>query len=368
MEDLAVIDPEFWLDRSVFITGHTGFKGAWLSLWLSKLGARVHGFSLAPTTEPNFFDLCRVVQCCESHTVGDVRDRQAISSALASANPSVVFHLAAQPLVRESYRDPVFTLETNILGVVNVLEIARSIPSVRAVLNITTDKCYENRETHQPYREGDSLGGHDIYSASKACSEIISSSYRRSFLALENKHLATARAGNVIGGGDWSLDRLLPDFFRAVERGECVQIRSPKAIRPWQHVLQVLWGYVTLAQCLHNHGERFSGAWNLGPDVIDSKPVQWIMDSLCAAVSGASWKIDSSFAPHEAELLSLDSSKARDELGWRMIWNLSRAISETIGWHEAHRAGLNMYQYSLDQIDLFMAEARENYGESIQRT
>ncbi len=360
-----MINQDFWLNRSVFITGHTGFKGAWLSLWLSQLGAHVHGFSLAPETKPNFFDVCGVDGYLESHTIADIRDSRAVSAALKSANPSIVFHLAAQPLVRQSYRDPVFTLETNVLGVVNVLEAARHVSSVRAVLNVTTDKCYENLETRRPYREGDALGGHDIYSASKACSEIISSSYRRSFLALEDKHLATARAGNVIGGGDWSVDRLLPDFFRAVEKGECVRIRSPKAIRPWQHVLQVLWGYVTLAQYLYNHGNDYSGAWNLGPDAIDSKPVQWIMDSLCAAVPGASWMVDSSFAPHEAELLSLDSAKAREALGWRMIWNLSRAITETINWHEAHRAGMNMHEYSLRQIGLFMADARESYGESI---
>lgn len=366
LEDLAVIDPKFWLDRSVFITGHTGFKGAWLSLWLSNLGARVHGLSLVPETEPNLFDVCALARCFESHTIADVRDRQAVSTALKSANPSIVFHLAAQPLVRKSYADPVFTLETNILGVVSVLEAVRGVPSVQAVLNVTTDKCYENRETCRPYREGDSLGGYDIYSASKACSEIISSSYSRSFLALENKHLATARAGNVIGGGDWSVDRLVPDFFRAVRRGEPVRIRSPKAIRPWQHVLQVLWGYLTLAQRLHNHGAEYSGAWNLGPDSVDSRPVQWIMDSLCAAVPGASWATDSSSAPHEAVLLSLDSSKARENLGWRMIWNLSRAITETISWHDAHAAGVDMYEYSLGQIDLFMAEARESYGESIQ--
>ncbi len=312
-----MVSSGFWQDRNVFLTGHTGFKGGWLSIWLEQLGARVHGYSLQPPTEPSLFEAAGVEDVLASHTIGDVRDRDALSSAMASAEPQLIFHMAAQPLVRYSYSEPVETYSTNVMGTVNVLDAARTAPSVRAIVNITSDKCYENREWDRPYREDDAMGGHDPYSSSKGCAELVAQAYQRSFFG-EEKWLASVRAGNVIGGGDWAADRLLPDFFRAIDAGQPLTIRSPNAVRPWQHVLEPLSGYMLLAEALMESGDAFSGGWNFGPDDGDVWSVRQIVDFLFPDGEG----VNLSNAPqlHEANMLKLDSNKARDRLGWKPAW------------------------------------------------
>jgi CDP-glucose 4,6-dehydratase len=344
---------EFWRNRTVFITGHTGFKGGWLSLWLTSLGAKVHGFALPAPSEPNFFEACQIKQRLSGHSIGDIRDRAALARALSAANPEVVFHLAAQPLVRDSYLDPIFTVETNVVGTLNLLELCRNSSGIKALVNVTTDKCYENQETTRPYNEHDALGGYDCYSASKACSEIITSAYRRSFLSSTSIGLASARAGNVIGGGDWSRDRLIPDFFRAIQNGSTLNIRSPDSIRPWQHVLEVSRGYIMLAERLTNEGQDYAEAWNFGPAPSDSRTVGWIVDNLCHLVPGASWVVDPAPKPHEANLLTLDSSKALKRLNWRSTWSLATALAKTAEWYSAFYMGEDMLKLSLEQITSF---------------
>lgn len=353
VEDMAVMTPDFWRGRSVFITGHTGFKGAWLSLWLAHRGAKVFGYSLPPPTNPSLFEVCRVHEHLAGHRIGDVRDRDSLAQALRESDPEILFHLAAQPLVRESYVDPLFTVETNVLGTLNVLELSRNLKNLRAVVNVTTDKCYDNRETSTPYKESDSLGGYDCYSASKACSEILTSAYRRSFLSAHGVHVASARAGNVIGGGDWSRDRLIPDFFRAVQSGTPLRIRYPDSIRPWQHVLEVLRGYLMLAESLSTHGEEFAEAWNFGPDSSESQTVGWVIDNLCSAIPGASWIVDDAPKPHEAALLTLDSSKSKQRLHWQPTWPLATTLAATTEWYSAYYRGEDMLKRSLHQISLF---------------
>jgi CDP-glucose 4,6-dehydratase len=355
MDGLEVSAADFWRGRSVFITGHTGFKGAWLSLWLSTLGAKVYGFSLPPPTEPSLFDVCHISNRVAGHSIGDIRDRAALSRSLHEADPEVIFHLAAQPLVRNSYTDPIFTMETNVVGTLNLLELSRERKNLRAIVNVTTDKCYENRETRTPYKEEDSLGGYDCYSASKACSEIITSAYRRSFLSAQDVRVATARAGNVIGGGDWSQDRLIPDFFRAAQSGTTLRIRYPDSIRPWQHVLEVSRAYMTLAEKLLSHEESFAEAWNFGPDPSDSGSVGEIVDNLCSLVPNTSWAVDESEKPHEAALLTLDSSKSKQRLNWSTTWSLSTALAKTAEWYNAYYRGEDMLQISLDQMAVFAA-------------
>lgn len=341
---------KFWQGKRVFVTGHTGFKGPWLALWLADMGAEVHAFSLPPPTQPHMFGICDVPSRLRSNTMADIRDGAALLAAMRAARPDIVLHLAAQTLVRPSYADPVETFSINVMGTVNVLEAVRQTPGIQAVVNVTTDKCYENREWVWAYRETEAMGGHDPYSSSKGCSELVTSSYRRSFLDAAGTQLASARAGNVIGGGDWAKDRLIPDFLRALDAGVTLTIRSPKATRPWQHVLEPLSGYLTLAERLCTGGRDFAEAWNFGPEESDARPVQWIVERLCSLVPGSSYEVDKSPQPHEANYLKLDSSKAKAGLGWRPRWNLETALANTLSWHSAWRRGEDMAAVSLAQV------------------
>ncbi|MDQ2733491.1 MAG: CDP-glucose 4,6-dehydratase [Pseudomonadota bacterium] len=344
------MNPAFWRGKKVFVTGHTGFKGSWLSLWLSSAGAQVHGYSTAPPTEPNLFNVAHVEDALASHVIGDVRDGDAIKRVMAAAAPEVVFHLAAQSLVRYSYLEPAETYAVNVLGTVNVLEAIRACASVRSVVNVTTDKCYANREWLWGYREYEPLGGRDPYSSSKACSELVTVAYRDSFFAKANVAIATGRAGNVIGGGDWALDRLIPDFFRALDEARTLEVRFPDATRPWQHVLEPLSGYLMLAEQLALEGQRRAAGWNFGPADEDARPVRWILDHLCTQIPGAGWHNIAGEHVHEAGYLKLDSSKARGELRWRPRWTLAHALETTLDWHRAWRDGQDMRDVCLAQI------------------
>jgi CDP-glucose 4,6-dehydratase len=343
----------FWKDKTVFLTGHSGFKGGWIAHWLYELGASVHGYSLGLPTQPNFFTETQLQKRLAQSSFGDIRDLAALTSVLKQAKPDIIIHMAAQPLVRESYKTPVETFAANVMGTVNLLEAALQIGTAKAIVSITTDKCYENKEWLWPYRESDRLGGHDPYSASKACAEIAASAYRDSFLADANIHLASVRAGNVIGGGDWAIDRLIPDFLRTLDAGKTLTIRSPNAVRPWQHVLEPLSGYLMLAEKLYEQGEEFSEAWNFGPNDEDAKSVGWIVEKLCAQIFGACWKTESVKQPHEAGLLKLDSSKAKTKLGWTPRWGLETALSKTIEWHQAWRNREDMAVITTQQIQAY---------------
>ncbi len=350
---------EFWRGKRVFITGHTGFKGGWLALWLNDMGAKVYGYALRPPSEPNFYTVGKLNQLFARSTIADVRDADALTRAIQAAQPDVILHLAAQPLVRYSYVAPVDTFAINVMGTVNLLEAARKTKSVKAIVNVTTDKCYENREWIWPYREIEAMGGFDPYSSSKACSELITAAYRRSFLESAGVHLASARAGNVIGGGDWATDRLIPDFFRALGTRQALTIRSPMATRPWQHVLEPLSGYLVLAEKLFTEGADFAEAWNFGPDDNDAKPVQWMVDYLCAQVPGAVWKSDTASQPHEASMLKLDSAKAKSKLSWQPRWDLKTTLDITLAWHLAWKDGVDMNACSLQQIHAYEGAARK---------
>lgn len=319
-------------NRRVFITGHTGFKGSWLSLWLSSLGADVSGYALDPETTPNHWDMTNLSLTHE--TRGDIRDATQLAEAVKKAQPDIVFHLAAQPLVRRSYRDPLETFDTNVMGTANLLEACRQTPSVRAIVVITTDKCYENKEWEWGYRENDRLGGHDPYSASKACTEIVANSYRQSFfLQKDGPLLATARAGNVIGGGDWSEDRLIPDMVRSVQAGKSLTIRAPNATRPWQHVLDPLSGYLLLGKYLLEGRAEFAEGWNFGPDHTGNRTVEDILTTMRREWPAVTWEKDTSSQPHEATLLQLDSTKARQQLGWAPRWSLDESLRQTANWY-----------------------------------
>lgn len=348
--DGVVLNHSFWRGKRIFLTGHTGFKGGWLALWLSQMGAEVHGYALAPATTPSFYAIANLAEHLASSMIADIRDASALNTALDSATPEIVFHLAAQPLVRHSYVAPVETYAVNVMGTINLLEAVRRTTGIKAVVNITTDKCYENRERSDPYTEVEALGGYDPYSSSKACSELVTSAYRRSFLAEQGVALGSARAGNVIGGGDWSADRLLPDFLRAIDAGETLSIRYPRAIRPWQHVLEPLSGYLQLAEKLYTESAAFAEAWNFGPENADFYSVEWLVDNLCARVPGARWRRDEAPQPHEAVTLKLDSSKAKRRLDWRPSWTLDQALAHTVDWHLAWREGADMRDFSLEQI------------------
>jgi len=348
----------FWTGKRVFLTGHTGFKGSWLALWLSSLGARVTGYSLDPPTEPSLYREAGVDELVHS-VHADVRDRDAVALELRRAEPDVVFHLAAQSLVRESYRTPVETFEVNLLGTVHVLEAVRTCPSVRAVVVVTSDKCYENREWVWGYRESDPLGGFDPYSSSKACAELAAAAYRSSFFPPDRHRghgghgvaLATVRAGNVIGGGDWAADRVVPDCFRAFERGEAVAVRNPGAMRPWQHVLDPLHGYLVLAERLVVDGPELAGAWNFGPDDADVRTVGSLVEALCRHWgNGAACAIDAGAHPHEARFLKLDCSRAHTLLGWRPLWDLEAAVARTVSWARNRLGGADARTLCLDQI------------------
>lgn len=341
--------------RRVFVTGHTGFKGAWLALLLARLDARVSGYALAPNTTPSLFDAARVAPALAQHTVGDVRDAAALTRALHAAKPEIVLHLAAQPLVRASYRDPAETWSTNVMGTVNLLDAVRTCPSVRAVIVVTTDKCYDNKEWLWGYRETDPLGGHDPYSASKAGTELVAASYRKSFLAERGVLLATARAGNVIGGGDWAEDRLIPDIVRAIVAGKRVSIRSPQAVRPWQHVLEALRGYLLIAERLAMGDAAAAAAWNFGPSADDTQSVGWIVDRMIASWGAGDFELEKGSQPHEANLLMLDCSKARSALGWRPALNLTMALERVVSWHRAVQDGADARAVTRAQLNEYRA-------------
>jgi CDP-glucose 4,6-dehydratase len=340
-----------WHNRRVFLTGHTGFKGGWLALWLASQGAIVRGYALDPYTTPNLFTDARIGSLIEDMR-GDIRDPAALDAALTSFAPEVVFHLAAQPLVRASYADPILTFDTNVLGTARVLDAVRRTSSVRAVVSVTTDKCYLNDELQRPFTESDPLGGHDPYSASKACAEIVSAAYRDSFLAEAHCALATARAGNVIGGGDWSTDRLIPDLVRGFLSGSPVLIRHPHAVRPWQHVLEPLHGYLLLAEhLLGDNPTPFATAFNFGPPDSDAEPVSFIADHLAHAFGPtAAWQLDSAPTPHEAHYLRLDATRARTQLTWRPRFTLPTALDWTLDWYRSWHAGEDMQTFTLHQI------------------
>lgn len=349
------MDKDFWRGKRVFLTGHTGFKGSWLSLWLQSCGAEVHGLALDPPTTPNLYAQARVAQAVAS-TIGDIRDYEVVLRAMREFKPEIVLHLAAQPLVRLSYSEPVATYATNVMGTVHVLEAARQVGTVRCIVNVTTDKCYANQEWVWGYRENEAMGGHDPYSSSKACSELVSAAYRSSFFAASGIALASARAGNVIGGGDWAADRLLPDILRAFERQRPVLIRNPESTRPWQHVLEPLDGYLTLAQRLWHDGAQYAQAWNFGPLDDDVRPVKWIVEHMVSAWGvGANWKLDGeTHHPHEAHWLKLDTSKARQTLGWQPKWNLPIALQRTVDWHKAWLRHEDMQALCLEQINQYL--------------
>ncbi|KNX76797.1 CDP-glucose 4,6-dehydratase [Pseudomonas sp. 250J] len=350
------VSRDFWVGRRVFLTGHSGFKGGWLGLWLSQLGAEVYGYSLAPDTQPALHQNARLNECMAGE-FADIRDAGHLVRSLQAFRPEVVLHLAAQPLVRESYRTPADTYATNVTGTLNLLEAVRQCDTVRAVLVVTSDKCYENREWFWPYREQDALGGHDPYSSSKACVELLCASWRDSFLRERGVALATARAGNVIGGGDWSADRLLPDILRAWDADETLTLRYPGAVRPWQHVLDPLHGYLLLAQALVERGQAVAQAWNFGPDSQGTATVGEVVQAMAGLWPGeARWTVESLGQPHEAGLLTLDSSRARQLLGWRPRWGLPQALQRTLDWHRAWRDGQDMQQYSRVQIAAYEGE------------
>lgn len=349
----------FWKNKKVFITGHTGFKGSWLCLWLHRLGAEIHGYALSPPTQPSLFELVQVESLLSSHKVADIRDGSLLQAVMCSIQPEIVIHMAAQPLVRDSYLIPVETYSTNVMGTVHVLEAVRGCKSVRAVVNVTTDKCYENREWVWGYREDDSMGGFDPYSSSKGCSELVTSAYRQSYFN-ENSYgthgvaLASARAGNVIGGGDWATDRLIPDIIRAILTGESVQVRNPHAVRPWQHVLEPLSGYLMLAQRLYEAGCCYSGGWNFGPSDDDTQTVEWIVKQMCHKWgNSANYVTDSGIHPHEAHYLKLDCSKARQTLGWAPRWSLDMALEKIIEWTKSYKLKSDMRECCLSQIAIY---------------
>jgi CDP-glucose 4,6-dehydratase len=354
------IDPDFWAGRRVLLTGHTGFKGAWLSLWLQALGAKVSGLAPGPPTRPSLYELAGVGLKMEQERAVDVRDAEGVCAALREERPEVVLHLAAQPMVRRSLRDPAMTYAVNVLGTVNVLEAVRlEEGDVRAVVVVTSDKCYENHLSEAPpaprrFVEDDPLGGSDPYSSSKACAELVTAAYRRSFFSAAGApRLASARAGNVIGGGDWGEDRLIGDIVRGVRAGEAVKLRNPEAVRPWQHVLNPLSGYLRLAQELW-HEPRAAQAWNFGPRDGDARTVRWIVERLEELWGGAlEWELDGSENPPEASYLALDSGKAERRLGWRAKWDLGQALERIVEWHESERRGEDVRETSLAQIEQF---------------
>lgn len=351
---VAQVDPIFWKDKRVFLTGHTGFKGSWLSLWLASMGAKVTGYALTPNTTPNLFDVLVIDSLIEKSNIADIRDLVSLQNAMSEAKPDVVIHMAAQPLVRYSYANPVETYATNVMGTVHVLECTRSIDSVRATIIVTTDKCYENKEWVWGYRENEPMGGYDPYSNSKGCAELVTSAYRQSYFSGPNSinKVASARAGNVIGGGDWSEDRLIPDAIKAFETNKPLMIRNPLSTRPWQHVLEPLSGYLTLAQVLYERGSPFASAWNFGPRDEDNRAVKEVIDLLISGWGNAArWEKEGSEQPHEANLLKLDCSKARTKLGWLPKWNLEAAMQKIVEWQKAYQAKENMQAVSLSQIN-----------------
>lgn len=352
------MNPMFWQGKRVLMTGHTGFKGSWLSLWLQSMGAQVTGYALAPPTNPSLFEVAKVGLGMTS-IIGDIRDLAHLQRVFAEHQPEIVIHMAAQPLVRYSYLEPVETYATNVMGTVNLLEAVRGTKSVKAVVNVTSDKCYENREWVWGYRENEAMGGYDPYSNSKGCAELVTAAYRNSYFhpdqyAAHGVAIGSGRAGNVIGGGDWAEDRLIPDMMRAIIQGKPVSIRNPSSIRPWQFVLEPLSGYLLLAQKLYEVGPDFAEGWNFGPNDVDAEPVEWILDHLCNTWGdGASWTLDGGNHPHEAHYLKLDCSKAKSRLAWQPRWSLAEAIGHICDWHKSHLDGADMQALCLNQIRLY---------------
>lgn len=358
----TIVDPKFWSGKRVFLTGHTGFKGSWLSLWLQTMGAQVKGFSLAPPTTPALFDIANVADGMQSD-IGDIRDRESILNSMRDFDPEILIHMAAQPLVRLSYVEPVETYMTNVMGTVHVLEAARQCPNLKAIVNVTTDKCYENKEWEWGYRENEPMGGYDPYSNSKGCVELVTSAYRRSFFSGPNSaELASARAGNVIGGGDWAADRLIPDILTAFQNNRAVVVRNPLATRPWQHVLEPLSGYLVLAQSLYlsHDGDKdldVAEGWNFGPKDDDAKSVEWILDSMVAQWGqDASWELDSNPQPHEANFLKLDISKAKSRLHWEPTWRLGETLERIVFWHKRWLNNDDMYPVCIEEIEAYMRD------------
>lgn len=353
------MDNGFWQNKKVLLTGHTGFKGGWLTLWLQTVGARVIGYSLPATTNPNLFALASLENDMTSQ-IGDIRDFDALYDVINKEKPDIVFHLAAQSLVRHSYINPLETYSTNVMGTVNLLEALRQVGCARVVVIVTSDKCYENREWWWGYRETEPMGGHDPYSSSKGCAELVTAAYRHSFFTHQEQqplYLASARAGNVIGGGDWAADRLIPDFLRAVMRNKPLKVRNPHAVRPWQHVLESLSGYLLLAERLWTEGDSFASSWNFGPENQDAKSVKWVANYLTHLWGeDSSWELENQEnLPHEASYLNLDISKARFELMWRPRWSLEKALCSTVSWYKAYCENLNVRKIMLEQITEYQA-------------
>lgn len=351
--------PGFWRGRRVFLTGHTGFKGSWLSLWLSSLGAEVSGYALAPPTDPSLFDCAKVKDRLAAHTISDVRDGERLTRAMQAAKPDIAIHMAAQPLVRFSYAEPVETYATNVMGTVNFLESARLAPSLGAVLVVTTDKCYENTGVTRGYREDDALGGHDPYSSSKACAELVTAAWRRSFFQAVVP-VASGRVGNVIGGGDWAADRLIVDLMKALMKGDKPLIRSPDAVRPWQHVLEPLSGYLSLCEALWRKAPGADSAFNFGPAPEDARPVAYIADRISQLWGdGAGWTLDRQTShPHEAHYLYLDTAKAEAQLDYRPRWNLDTALDSVVTWYKGFAAGDDAAALTMAQIRAFEQAGR----------
>jgi len=351
-----MIDASFWKSKKVFLTGHTGFKGSWLSLWLHSLGAEVQGYALAPETQPSLFIEADVGSKVASE-IGDIRNLKQLQQSMTEFNPDILIHMAAQPLVRLSYKEPIETYETNVMGTVKVLEVARSCPNLKAIVSVTTDKCYENKEWVWGYREDEAMGGYDPYSSSKGCAELVTSAYRRSFIQDKGVGLASARAGNVIGGGDWSGDRLIPDILKAFENKQPVTIRNPKSTRPWQHVLEPLSGYLVLVQKLYEQPNDYAEGWNFGPHEEDAKPVDWILNRMVKQWGkGVSWGLDKGNHPHEAGFLKLDISKAKSRLQWQPTWHLNQTLERIINWHQAWLNKEDIQAKCLQEINEYMRD------------
>ncbi|MDR3490948.1 MAG: CDP-glucose 4,6-dehydratase [Gammaproteobacteria bacterium] len=359
---------QFWKNKKVFLTGHTGFKGSWLALWLTSLGAKVTGYALAPATQPSLFELAQIESCLNASVIADIRDLASLKKAVQDAQPDIIFHLAAQPLVRYSYTNPVETYETNVMGTVHVLEAMRASSTAKVLVNVTTDKCYENKEWHLGYKETDPMGGYDPYSSSKGCAELVTSAYRASYFnpnncGLHGKSIASARAGNVIGGGDWALDRLIPDIITAFQQHKKPIIRYPHAIRPWQHVLEPLSGYMRLAEkCWNAHGD-YAEAWNFGPRDEDCVSVEWIANKLSQLWgNGAAWEDAAPESLHEAHILKLDISKAKTRLDWQPQWNLTQALVATVEWYQGWINNSDTQALTLQQIKSYTHHLEKAYA------
>lgn len=348
------MNPDFWRGKRVLLTGHTGFKGSWLSLWLQAMGAELKGLALDPPTTPSLFVEANVAQGMVSQ-IGDIRDYDTVLKAVSEFKPEIVIHMAAQPLVRYSYKNPIETYATNVMGTVHLLEAIRQTGTTKVVVNVTTDKCYENKEWVWGYREDEPMGGFDPYSSSKGCSELVTAAYRRSYFAETGIALASARAGNVIGGGDWAEDRLVPDILRAFENNQPVVIRNPNSTRPWQHVLEPLSGYLTLAEKLWHEPKAYAEGWNFGPKDEDAKPVGWIVERMASKWGNASWRIDDGDHPHEANYLKLDISKAKQRLMWTPRWGLDTALNQIVEWHQGWLAKADVRALSLTQINQYIS-------------